>query len=148
MSRPSSVSSPLTRRHPRYEPAAAPAARFSGSGRGRRHAGPSSRPGTRSTVRPGKKKKKKRRRRNMKISPRCALTDVTVLGRCLASFFCLSAVPSPSRPDARGCGGSSSVSREGRAALEEGEVAPGPASCEVTCGLLRCASLCLEGGAV
>lgn len=55
MQQPSSFSSSLTRRHPQYEPAAAPATRFSGSGRGRQHARPSSLPTTRLTVHPGKK---------------------------------------------------------------------------------------------
>lgn len=53
MSWPSSSS--LTRRHPQYEPAASPATRFSGSGRGRQRARLSSLLTTHSTVRPERK---------------------------------------------------------------------------------------------
>lgn len=57
---PSSSSCSFIHPHPQYEPAAFPATRFSGSGRGRQHAGPSFLLANRSTVHPGRKTERKK----------------------------------------------------------------------------------------
>lgn len=59
MQQPSSFSL-LTRHHPQYELVASPATRFSGSGRGRQRAKPSSLITTHSTVHPGRKEGRRR----------------------------------------------------------------------------------------
>lgn len=94
--------------------------------------------------------------RRQGISQRAASGMKNVSCCRLTSFFGLSAFPSVSFVDTRGCGTSSSVSLAAEVDVDVGaatlpaedEAAPVPESCETSWGLPRRVSLCLDVGAV